>query len=39
MLSVAYVDADGAQVLLASESYVVSGCKIADELNIEVCRE
>jgi hypothetical protein len=39
VLSVAYVDADGVQVLLASESYVVSGGKIVDELNIEVCRE
>ena len=39
VLSVAYVDADGARVLLASESYVVSGGKIVDQLNIEVCRE
>ena len=36
VLNVAYVDADGARVLLASETYVVSGGKIVDQLNIEV---
>jgi hypothetical protein len=39
VLNVAYVDANGTQVLLASESYVVSGGKIVDQLNIEVCGE
>jgi hypothetical protein len=38
VLNVAYVDANGTQVL-ASENYVVSGGKIVDQLNIEVCRE
>ena len=33
-LNVAYVDADGIKVL-ASETYVVSGGKIVDQLNIE----
>src|SRR5918997_888938 len=36
VLNVAYVDAGGARVLLASETYVVSGGKIVDQLNIEV---
>jgi len=35
VLSVAYFDAGGARVLLASEAYVVSGGKIVDQLNIE----
>ena len=39
VLNVAYVDANGTRVLLASESYVVSRGKIVDQLNIEVCRE
>ena len=39
VLSVAYVDAKGTRVLLASESYVVSGGKIVDQLNIEARRE
>jgi len=39
VLTVAYVDADGARVLLASETYVVSGGKIVDQLNIEARRE
>jgi hypothetical protein len=37
-LNVAYLDADGINVL-ASETYVVSGGKIVEQLNIEVCRE
>ena len=36
VLNVAYFDAGGARVLLASETYVVSGGKIVDQLNIEV---
>ena len=36
-LNVAYVDADGIKVL-ASETYVVSGGKIVDQLNIEAHR-
>jgi hypothetical protein len=39
VLSVAYVDAGGTRVLLASETYVVSGGKIVDQLNIEARRE
>ena len=35
VLNVAYVDADGTPVLLASETYVVSRGKIVDQLNIE----
>ncbi len=38
VLNVAYVDANGTNVL-ASENYVVSQGKIVDQLNIEVCRE
>ncbi len=38
VLNVAYVDADGTLVLLASETYVVSGGKIVDQLNIEARR-
>jgi hypothetical protein len=38
VLNVAYVDANGTQVL-AAETYVVSGGKIVDQLNIEACRE
>jgi hypothetical protein len=38
VLNVAYVDANGTQVL-AAENYVVSQGKIVDQLNIEVCRE
>ena len=37
VLNVAYVDANGTQVL-ASENYVVSKGKIVEQLNIEVCR-
>ena len=37
VLNVAYVDANGTQVL-ASESYVVSGGKIVEQLNIEARR-
>jgi hypothetical protein len=37
-LNVAYLDADGINVL-ASENYVVSKGKIVEQLNIEVCRE
>jgi hypothetical protein len=37
-LNVAYVDANGTQIL-ASESYVVSRGKIVDQLNIEARRE
>ena len=36
VLNVAYFDAGGARELLASETYVVSGGKIVDQLNIEV---
>ncbi len=39
VLTVAYVDADGARVILTSENYVVSRGKIVDQLNIEVRRE
>ena len=39
VFNVAYVDADGARALLASETYVVSGGKIVDQLNIEARRE
>jgi hypothetical protein len=35
VLNVAYVDANGTRVLLASETYVVSRGKIVDQLNIE----
>ena len=38
VLNVAYVDADETLVLLASETYVVSGGKIVDQLNIEARR-
>jgi hypothetical protein len=38
VLNVAYVDANGTQVL-AAESYVVSGGKIVDQLNIEARRD
>ena len=38
VLNVAYVDANGTRVLLASESYVVSRGKIVDQLNIEARR-
>ncbi len=39
VLNVAYVDADGARVILASENYVVSRGKIVDQLNIEARKE
>ena len=39
VLNVAYVDEGGTQVLLASETYVVSGGKIVDQLNIEARRK
>ena len=36
---VAYVDANGTQVLLACESYVFSRGKIVDQLSVEARKE